>query len=327
MSPQAVEWMRKGVPAEVRNGLVASRRGRYLADRHKARVIRSRSRWLMITPGIAILLAFNVFPLIYGLWVSLRVDNLSQPNLAHFVGLANYRADLASPLFLSALGRTVEMTAGSVMLQFVVGFLIALVLSRRSRLGQRIFASLLILPLAISPLVNSILWNFMLNPEYGVITYLIRELGLGNVNPLGSPLGATLSVIVLFSWEWTPFVALFLYSAIIALDRDPFEAAAVDGASQRQIVLKIMLPALRNLAVILLILQLATAFQLFVEVDLLTNGGPGASTETLTYLVFQNGLNYFDMGTATSMAWIMVIIMSVLAVFFIRTFKFQVRQP
>ncbi len=280
--------------------------------------------WLFLGPGLIVLALFNIFPMIYSLWVSLHHMDIGAPQLNRFVGLTEYWNDLRNPAFFHALGVTAVIVIATLAVQFVGGFLIALALSRSDVPGHKIFASILILPLAISPLVVGILWRFMLNADFGIVVYFFHLVGARVINPIGTPGEAVLSVIVVYSWEWTPLVALFLYSAMLGLDRSPFEAAMVDGASPTQTVLKIMIPMLRQIFIILLLLQTVTAFRMFTLVDVLTAGGPGTTTQTLSYLVWEHGLNYFTMGTATSMSWIMVVMMSVFAVLFIRFVKFEV---
>jgi multiple sugar transport system permease protein len=292
-----------------------------VAVRHNQR---QYSQWFFLAPGLFVLLVLNIFPMLYSLWVSLHRLDLADPGLNAFVGLQNYWADLHNGEFLQSLGTTLVITVATVVVQFVGGFLIALALNRTDVRGHKIVASVLIMPLAISPLVIGILWRFMLNADYGIVIWLFHSLGIHAVNPIGTPLGAFLSVVGVYSWEWMPFVALFLYAAMLGLDRSPFEAAAVDGATPTQTVLRIMLPMLRQIFVILVLLQTVTAFRMFTIVDVLTAGGPGTVTQTLSYLVWQNGLNYFTTGTATSMSWIMVIIMSIFAALLIKVLKFEV---
>ncbi len=285
---------------------------------------RQLAPWLFLGPGLFVLAILNIFPMLYSLWVSLHHMDIDAPELTRFVGLAEYWNDVRSPQFTHAFIITVTMMMATLIVQFVGGFLIALALNRSDIRGHKIFASILILPLAISPLVVGILWRFMLNADFGVVIFLFHTVGLHIIDPIGTPVGAVISVIIVYSWEWTPLVALFLYSAMLGVDRSPFEAAMVDGASPSQTVFRIMLPMLRQIITILVLLQAVTAFRMFTIVDVLTAGGPGITTQSLSYLVWEHGLNYFTMGTATSMSWIMVVIMSVAAALFIKFMKFEV---
>ncbi|MGC8628165.1 MAG: carbohydrate ABC transporter permease [Acidimicrobiales bacterium] len=291
-----------------------SRRSRRLAD----------NPWFFLGPGLVFLIVINIFPLVYSLWVSLHVDELANPSINHFTGFENYIHDLRDSEFLYSLLTSLILTAATVAIQFAVGFAIGLALYRRDVRWRRLFTSILILPLAVSPLVVSILWRFMLDPANGILPYLFGRVGINLGSPLTSTLGAYIVLVVVYSWEWTPFVALFLYSAMMGLDTGPFEAATVDGATPVQTVRHVMVPMLRQLITILGLLEGVTAFRMFTVVDIVTSGGPGTSTQSASYLVWQNALNFFNMGTATSMSWIIIVIMSIAVLIMIKVWRFEV---
>ena len=280
--------------------------------------------WLFLGPGLLFLVVINIFPLVYSLWISLHVDELTNASIDHFTGIENYISDFRDAQFLYSLMTSAILTVATLVIQFGVGFAIALALYRRDIHYRKLFTSILILPLAVSPLVVSILWRFMLDPSNGVVPYLFAKAGVSLGDPLTSTFGAYIVLIIVYSWEWTPFVTLFLYSAMVGLDIGPFEAATIDGAGPVQSVRYVMIPMLRQIMMILGLLEAVTAFRLFTVVDVVTSGGPGTSTQSASYLIWQNALDFFNMGTATSMSWIVIIIMSLVALVMIKVWRFEV---
>jgi len=258
----------------------------------------------------------------YSLWVSFHRYVLGE-QLRPFIGFRNFANALSNPDFLHALWMTGFLTVTTVLAQLVFGLVVALILNRHDIFGRRIFSTIFTLPMAVSPLVVGILWRFMLNPSYGVLTYMIDRIFHQHID-LSHPVLATVALLVTYTWAWTPFATLFLYSALLNVDNEPLEAAQVDGASNLRIVWSIQLPMIRHLIILVTLLQTITAFRMFTIPDLLTSGGPGTTTQTLSYLVWLRGLNYFNLGSASAMSWLMVIVASVFAVLFLRYGRFEV---
>lgn len=281
-------------------------------------------RYGFLLPGLLVLIALNIFPMIYSLFVSFQHYTLSDIANRHFVGFANFASDLTSSIFLHALFITLVMTVATVLAQLFFGMIIALVLNRNDLVGRKVFSTLFLLPMAVSPLVVGILWRFMLNPSFGVLSYFVDGVLGTHVDLLTHPFLAVLSVLVTYTWAWTPFTTLFLYSALLGVDKEYREAAQIDGARNLRIIVSVQIPIIRNLVVLVVLLQTITAFRMFSVPALLTNGGPGITTQTLSYLIWQQGLNYFDMGSASSMSWIVVIIASVFAALFLKYGQFEV---
>lgn len=286
------------------------------------RPIRWERYWFLF-PGLGVLILINIFPMLYSLWVSFHRFVLGE-HARPFIGLRNFANAITNADFIHALWMTGLLTVATVGAQLVFGLIIALVLNRDDIFGRRIFSTIFILPMAVSPLVVGILWRFMLNPSYGVLTYVVDKITGQHVDLLTHPVLATIALLVTYTWAWMPFATLFLYSALLGTDPEPLEAAQVDGASNFRIIWSIQLPMIRQLIVLVMLLQTITAFRMFTVPDLLTAGGPGTTTQTLSYLVWLRGLNYFDLGSASAMSWLMVIVASVFAMLFLRFGRFEV---
>ena len=297
---------------------------RRIANRSQGSRFTPAERYGFLLPGLIVLFLLNLFPMLYSLWVSFQRYNLSDVTDRHFVGLSNFVTDITNPTFLHALFITLFLTIVTVLAQLCFGMIIALVLNRSDIVGRRFFSTVFLLPMAVSPLVVGILWRFMLNPSFGVLSYFVDNIAGTHVDLLTHPLLAVVSVLVTYTWAWTPFTTLFLYSALLGVEKEYREAAQIDGARNLRIVWSIEIPVIRNLIVLVVLLQTIAAFRMFTVPVLLTNGGPGTTTQTLSYLIWQQGLNYFDMGAASSMSWIMVVIASVFAMLFLRFGQFEV---
>ena len=280
---------------------------------------------LMLVLPVGLLAVLGVFPMLYSFWISLHQWYLGQPYLFPFVGLANYASVLESSVFLHTVAVTLGLTVATVALQLVLGLGMGLLLYRRDIAGLTAYRTLLILPMAVAPMVAGILWRFMLNPDYGVLAYLADRVFGGTWNPLGSTWPALGTLLATYTWEWTPFVALFLYAAMLSAPKEALEAAQIDGASDSQAVRYILLPYLRQVVTVVGVLEMVTALRMFTLVYTLTSGGPGLSTATVSYRIWQNGLNFFFMGRAAAESWIVIAIASVLATVLIRVGRFEVR--
>ena len=273
--------------------------------------------YLVLLPALLFLLAVSIVPLLYSLVVSLLRYNLMNPDRTGFVGLRNFQLILASPDFWNSLLVTVEFVVIAVGLELVLGLGLALVLSRDVP-GVGVFRSFILVPLALAPVVVGLLWRFMLNTESGVLNWAISQLGFSRTDFLSNTTLALPVIALVDVWQWTPFMFLILLAAIQALPHEPFEAAAIDGASTRETVLHIALPMLRYPILVAVLLRTIDAFRVYDLIFMMTRGGPVNATDTLSWSVYNNGFRNFNMGYAAALSWIILIIVTVVVTVFIR---------
>ncbi|HET7411975.1 MAG TPA: sugar ABC transporter permease, partial [Pararhizobium sp.] len=190
---------------------------------------------LMVAPALLVLVVTTTFPLVYLIWNSFQNINLAMPFMNGFAGLDNYAQMMGDPNFWHSLKLTAIYTISSVVLQVVIGLGLALLVMQIPR-GQGIFRIVAILPIVLAPVVVGLFWRtLMLAPNFGIIDFAVKALGFGAVNWLGAPIPALISVIMIHTWQWTPFAFLVFLASLASLPVDVYEAARIDraGAIQR----------------------------------------------------------------------------------------------
>ncbi|MGH3665522.1 MAG: carbohydrate ABC transporter permease [Egibacteraceae bacterium] len=277
----------------------SSRRG--WIDRH--------ARLLFLAPAILYLAALTVFPFVYSVLLSGTNRNLARPGAAAFVGGANYVALASTPLFHQALLNTAFITVGSIAVELVIGFAIAraffLIRDRRGVGGVR---TLFVLPMMITPVVSGLLWTYILNPTLGITNYVLSVLGLPAFSGFASSSTALISVILVNSWQWTPFMMLLAFAGLSGIAQDQYEAAAIDGAGLWALIRHIELPSIRNLLLIGVMFRVIDNFRLFDVVYVTTRGGPGDVTEVVSMFAYRQMFQFFNVGFASAVAVVILIL-------------------
>ncbi|MDO8184910.1 sugar ABC transporter permease [Conexibacter sp. JD483] len=249
-------------------------------------------------PLIGALLLFSAFPFAYLIGLSLTDSTLARP-LNGFSGLDNYADALASTAFKSSLWRSALFAVGAALLQLALGTALALLLAIRGRrLGWLGVA--LLLPLVTPPVMVGVAWKLLLAPVGGALPEIADTLGSSGFNPLGSSLGAFVSLLAIDTWQWTPFVTLLLYAALLGVPRELLDAARIDGASTRQLLRHVILPLIAGTLVAVFLLRLVIAFKVFDIVYVVTSGGPGFATTLSAFDIYRTGLQDFQVGEAAA---------------------------
>ncbi len=263
---------------------------------------------LMVSPGLLILLVTTTFPLGYLVWSSFQTINLGMPFLDGFAGLENYRHMLSDSDFLHSLKLTGIYTFSSVSLQLVIGLGLALLVMQIPA-GQWVFRIVAILPIVLAPVVVGLFWRtLMLAPEFGILNFVVRALGLEVVNWLGAPTPALISVIIIHTWQWTPFAFLVLLASLAALPPDVYEAAKIDRANAIQRFFYITLPLIRSAVVIVIILRSMIALSAFAAIFAATRGGPGTATEILNLYAYKTSFVELNFGYGSALAVALLVI-------------------
>jgi multiple sugar transport system permease protein len=260
---------------------------------------------LLLGPCAVYLVAFSIFPLITSLLRSFE-DYNTQADTWRWVGLQNYSQLIHSSEFWTVVQNTVVLTAAGVAIQIVLGTSLALFFNQQLR-GSAIVRGILILPMLLTPIVVGLMWRALLNPEWGLLNWLAVKLGFGYVGWLSDPHVALWTLVVVDSWQWTPFVFVIVYARLQALPQEVFEAGSVDGASWFQRTLYLTLPLLAPAIIFAAVFRAIDAFRTFDLVYGLTNGGPVQATTTLSFQAFQNGFEFQHYGYASAISYVMVI--------------------
>jgi multiple sugar transport system permease protein len=276
---------------------------------------------MLTTPGILVLLITTTFPLAYLVWSSFQTINLAMPFLDGFAGLQNYIDMWGDRRFWHAMQLTGIYTVSSVLLQVVIGLGLALMVMQIPS-GQWIFRIVAILPIVLAPVVVGLFWRtLMLAPNFGMVDFFVQWLGFEQINWLGSPTPALISVIAIHTWQWTPFAFLVFLASLASLPMDVYEAARIDKANAIQRFWNITLPLLRPAIVIVIIMRAMISLAAFAAIFAATGGGPGTATEILNLYAFKASFVELNFGYGSALAVaLLVITMAISGVlFYLRT--------
>ncbi|OGB93951.1 MAG: hypothetical protein A2Z31_06515 [candidate division NC10 bacterium RBG_16_65_8] len=272
-------------------------------------------RWFLV-PGVIFLLAIDIVPLVYSLWVSFYEWWLVRPRDVRFVGIGNYLLLAADPAFRRSVLVTCVFTFGAVVVEFLAGLALALLFSQPFKFLRPIRA-IVMMPLFVVPVVGATMWRLILHPELGVLNYYLNLLGAGNPQWLSSPTLAMIALILVDAWRTIPFMFLVIHAGLETLPAELYEAARVDGASWLQAFRFITLPLLAYIMLVAVLIRGMDVFREFDIIFVLTGGGPGTATETiqmLNYRVF--GLGH--MGQANAIGVITLILVALMCYLLIR---------
>ncbi len=272
---------------------------------------------LLIVPAMAVILVFALLPLAYALNVSFRFADLTRGGIGAFVGLDNYRSVLADEMFWASVGVTLKFTASAVVLEMVLGIAIAFLI-HGATVGKGVIRSLMVLPLATSAAVTGLFWRYLYDTQFGLTNYFLGLVHLPQPNWLGDYTIALWSVVLFDVWQWTPFVALIALAGLQALPKEPFEAAELDGASTFRVLRTLTFPMLKPVLFLVLVLRTIDSVRLYDAVAVLTRGGPGTVTESMTFYLYRTGLKLFRMDYASTMAIFFLYAMLVASLFALR---------
>jgi len=258
-----------------------------------------------LLPSLIPLLAFRLLPMVSSVGVSTLDWNLLRPPT--FVGLHNYAALLTDDRFHQGLRNTLFYIAGYLPLVFVGGLSVALLLNRGIR-GLTFFRGLYFLPVVTSWVVVALLWKWLLNPQGGVVNYLLGVVGIDGPGWWTDPAWAMPSIILASAWKDLGFVMLILLAGLQGIPTELYEAARVDGAGAYRRMRSITLPLLTPSMFFVIVISLIGGFQVFDQVWVMTEGGPAGATTVVMEQIYQNAFRYGRMGQAAAMSWVLFVI-------------------
>jgi multiple sugar transport system permease protein len=273
---------------------------------------------ILVLPTVVLIVGFTIVPALYGLIVSLhRVQFL---RLGSFIGFENYLDVLGQERTLVNLRNSFALAAGSVALTFAIGLLLALALNEPV-IARGALRTLVLVPWVTSYVVANLLAKWMVDFDLGVINQNLRALGLPAIAFLGDPIGAMLTLIVSNCWLSAPYAMLLLLAGLQGIPRELYEAAAVDGANKPRRFFTMTLPMMRHAILILLLLLTLRDFSILVSVLVLTGGGPGYLTETMTVRMYWEAFTNFRMGTASAIATIIFALNMLFSLLYLRLMR------
>jgi len=277
--------------------------------------------WLLLAPALAATALLVLAPVAETLWLSLHDVILFRPRVRPFVGLANYAAVFADPLFWESLWHSLMWVVAAVSLQFALGFATALLLNR-SFAWRGVARALVIVPWALPSVIIGLIWTWMLDFNLGVLNEIGVRLGLldGPVAWLARPDTAMAAVILAVVWQGFPFFAITLLAGLQAIPREHYEAASIDGAGIFASFVHVTLPGLAKVIATALLLRMIWVSNSLDLILVMTGGGPGTSTHTLPLYAFLKAWTGADYGYGSALAVVLtILLLSVVITYAVRS--------
>lgn len=275
--------------------------------------------FILNSPAILLLLGLVLYPIVYSFWLSLHAYNLRQPNRVRFIGLDNYATVLSSDQFWAAAGNTALFCAGSISLTVILGTLLALLLNE-SFPGRGVLRAVMLLPWAIPPVVNGLIWQWLLDGQHGLINALL--LGAGLISEpqawLSQTSTAMPALILAQVWNHVPFVAVVMLAALQTVPEELYDSARLEGAGVLQRFRHITLPWLSHALLLVLVTQTMVALRTFDIIYVLTGGGPGSATTVIAWLTYVTTFNLTDFGRGNAYAYLIALVTLGLSLLYIR---------
>ncbi|MEW6492681.1 MAG: sugar ABC transporter permease [Cyanobacteriota bacterium] len=280
-------------------------------------VIREREQrtgWMLVLPAIIVLFLVFAYPIGRAFWLSLFTQNLGTQLKVEFSGLDNYVRMVGDGRFWRSMWNTSVFTAASVFLELVLGMGVALVLNQSFK-GRGIVRTITLIPWALPTALMGLAWAWIFNDQFGVVNDILRRVGVidTGITWLGNPTLAMIAVILADVWKTTPFIAILLLAGLQSISNDLYEAHSIDGASPWQSFWKITVPLLMPQIVIALLFRFAQAFGIFDLIQVMTGGGPGGATETVSIYIYSTVMRYLDFGYGAALV-VVTFLLLVLAV-------------
>ncbi|MDD4647722.1 MAG: sugar ABC transporter permease [Sphaerochaeta sp.] len=266
-------------------------------------------RYIFPLPAVLFVVILMVFPVVYTFFLSFTDWSLTSGRPLSVVGLESYFKVLKEPRFLESLGRTFYFTFGAVIVEMVLGTVLALILNRKFK-GKGMVKTLLLLPLVATPVAIGIVWNLFYDPTIGILNYVLSVLKLPQSGWVSDASTVMPSLIMVDIWQWTPMITIIVLAGLAGLSTEPYESAMVDGANGRQVLFQITLPMLMPTILTAVILRAIDALKTYDIIYSMTGGGPGYSSENLNILAFKYSFEYFRMGqSAVMLVFLFAIVM------------------
>ena len=273
---------------------------------------KSNRMWVLffLLPSLLGFALFIIYPIFYSLGVSFT--NWDLINAKEFIGFGNYSRLLSDPQFWNSLKNTFFFIIGYLPSVMIIGLLIALLLNSKLKM-KVLFRGIYFLPVVTSWVAVSLVWKWLFNPKFGLINYFIEMIGLSGPSWLNDPKTAMIAIIITSVWKDIGFIMVLYLGGLQNISTSLYEAAGIDGASKFQQFWKITLPMLKPTTFFVSMISLINSFQVFDQVNIMTEGGPGDSTTVLVQNIYNSAFKYSEMGYAAAMSWVLFLIILVVS--------------
>ena len=265
--------------------------------------------YLLLLPALALLLVFRIYPMVSTIIESFYTNNLTA-DAREFVGLANFNRVLSDPIFWKSLKVTLVFNLINIPTQVGLALVVAVILNMRTR-GISIFRSIVMLPIAVSPVVSTTLWKTMMDYNAGVINGLLALVDVSRQEFFLVKEQALWSIVIVTAWKGIPYMMIFFLAGLQEIPVAGLEAAKIDGANAWQSFFRVTLPLLKRVFAFVLVTDTILNLILFAPIWLITKGGPQLSTNLIMYETYRRGMVYGDLGASSAMLIVVILIVAI----------------
>ena len=271
---------------------------------------------VILLPALLVILFLTVYPVLNTMSLSFFKYNYLADD-KDFIGFKNFITIGSDKVFQTAFLNTIIFSAVATILEVGFGIFLALMFYGEFR-GKRLFMITVIFPMMVSTMVICAIWKVLYHYDIGLFNYILRSLNLEPIGWLIDKSKALLSIILVDVWQWTPFAFLVMQAGLSSIPREVFESSSIDGAGYFRNLLSITLPILSSQILMVIMLRTIDTFRIFGKVYALTQGGPGNSTETVSYYIYREGFSFFNLGRASASALYVLVVISLIALIYIK---------
>ena len=271
--------------------------------------------FLLLAPAVITLLALTIYPFLYSIYISFFQFRGGRP--VEFIGVDNYIRLFNDGEFWNSIQVCRLYTVFAVTAELILGTALALFFTSDLPL-RGLWRSLMIVPMMLTPVVIGVIWRLMYDPNFGIIAFLMRSVGLAPIEWLSKSNWAFVAVVLVDVWNWTPFMFLVILAGLESLPVEPFEAARMDGASRLPDLVDHTLPLLAPTLLVALLVRSMDALRIFDQIFVMTQGGPGTATEVTSLYLYKTAFKFSDHGYAAAGLFVLMILITVLSRIYIR---------
>ena len=278
-------------------------------------------RYGMTVPTILALLFVVAFPLAFALYVSVHDYDLTEGGIGAFIGGQNYARTIGDELFANAARNTAILSVSVVALELVIALALSLLLNQPGLRFRNIYLAILLIPLLVSPIAVGLIWRLLLHADLGAVNWGLGLIGLPRQEWLSGQATAMPTIVGVDVWHETSLMIVIILAGLTALPRDPIEAAAVDGANPWQALWTVTLPLLMPVLLVAVLIRMIAAMKTYDLIYILTRGGPGSATETISYSIWKNAFTTLEMGRSAAASFLLLVVILALTVVLVRVMR------
>ena len=272
--------------------------------------------YLFIAPALIVFLVFSIYPILSMIQLSFFDWDLVSVNKT-FVGIQNYLDLFKDKMFWQTISNTFVYMILTVLLGVGFGILLALFLQKNTKINA-FMQSIIFSPYIISLASVSFLWMWLMNKDYGLINYVLSFFGISSIDWLGDPKVALFSLVLISVWKTVGYNTIIILSALQSIPKHLYEAASLDRANKRQVLTKIVFPMISPTLFFLTIVNIIASFKVFETIQIITQGGPQNSTNTLVYSIYEYGFKFYKIGDASAIGVVLLVIISIFTVVYFK---------